>query len=150
MKNIKGYTLLELLVVIGLITILMSFGIASYSTAQQKARDSKRKSDLKLLQNAMEQYYSICSFSYPLPDASGKYPSIAAATPACQIAKTILPNLVDPMGGRYMCVDGSSCTATGYKICPPIIAGTNKYLETEDCTSASPGTSDTCCLSSQQ
>lgn len=142
MKNRKSFTLLELLVVIGLITVLMSFGIASYSTAQQKARDSKRKSDLKLLQNSMEQYYSICKFKYPLP-VSGAFVNIVSNTTDCNVAKNILTNLKDPMGLSYIC--GGTCDASGYLICPPVGAN-GKYLETEDCSSSN----TSCCLANQQ
>ncbi len=66
-KNLRkiGFTLLELLVVIGIIAVLVSLGSVSYTSAQKKARDSKRKSDLKTIQNALEQYYSVCGYVYP-------------------------------------------------------------------------------------
>lgn len=58
-KNIlKGFTLLELLVVISIMGILIALATASYSTAQKKTRDAKRKGDMKAYQNAFEQYYS--------------------------------------------------------------------------------------------
>ena len=63
--NKKGFSLLELLVVIGIIGILVSMGIVSFSTAQKKARDAKRKTDLRAIKNAMEQYYSVCNGAYP-------------------------------------------------------------------------------------
>lgn len=61
----KGFTLLEMLVVIGIIGIIVSMGFVSYSTSQKKARDAKRKSDLSAIQNSLEQYYSVCNYSYP-------------------------------------------------------------------------------------
>ena len=54
-----GFTLLEILIVIGIIGILIGIGTVSYSTAQRKARDAKRKQDLKAVQNCLEQYYSV-------------------------------------------------------------------------------------------
>jgi type IV pilus assembly protein PilE len=62
----KAFTLLEMLVVIGIIGILVGLGAVSYSTAQKKARDAKRKQDLKAVQNCLEQYYSYNNnFKYP-------------------------------------------------------------------------------------
>lgn len=54
----KGFTLLELLVVIGIIGILISMIVASFSTAQKSSRDAKRRGDVKAMQDAFEQYYS--------------------------------------------------------------------------------------------
>lgn len=54
-----GFTLLELLVVVSIIAILISLGTASYSTAQKKSRDAKRRADLKTIQNAFEQYMAV-------------------------------------------------------------------------------------------
>jgi len=54
----NGFTLLELLVVIGIIGILISMVVVSFSTAQKKGRDAKRRSDMKTIQGGFEQYYS--------------------------------------------------------------------------------------------
>lgn len=54
----KGFTLLELLVVISIIGILVVMGIVSYSTAQKKGRDARRRGDMEAIQNAQEQYYA--------------------------------------------------------------------------------------------
>lgn len=61
----KAFTLLELLVVIGIIAILTSLVAVSYTNAQKSSRDSRRRQDLVTLQNAMEQYYTQKSFKYP-------------------------------------------------------------------------------------
>lgn len=73
----QAFTLLELLVVIAMIGVLISLGVASFSSAQRKARDSRRKEDLKAVQNGLEQYYA---------DNNGRYPINAANTMATIIA----------------------------------------------------------------
>ena len=63
----RGFTLLELLVVISLIGLLVSIGAVSYTSAQKKSRDARRKGDLKALQNGFEQYFS-ANTAYPKDD----------------------------------------------------------------------------------
>lgn len=54
----KGFTLIELLVVLAIIGILAAMIIASLSGARARARDATRKSDLRQIKTALEQYYS--------------------------------------------------------------------------------------------
>lgn len=50
----KGFTLIELLVVIAIIGILSAVVISSLNTARMRSRDTKRLSELKSLQVAIE------------------------------------------------------------------------------------------------
>src|SRR3989344_8054272 len=67
-----GFTLIELLIVISIIAILVAAASASWTNAQQKSRDGKRKSDLKGIQQALELYFQQNN-QYPLSTTtSGK------------------------------------------------------------------------------
>ncbi len=52
----RGFTLIELLVVISIIGMLSSIVLASLNDARAKARDARRMSDIKQIQNALELY----------------------------------------------------------------------------------------------
>lgn len=72
MKQKKGFTLIELLVVIAIIGILSAIGLVSLNGAREKARDSKRQTDLQGIGTALALYY----------DDNGVYPNVAdTATP---------------------------------------------------------------------
>ena len=55
--NRRGFTLVELLIAVGIIAILAGFILASYGPAKQKAQDSRRVSDIAQLQTALESYF---------------------------------------------------------------------------------------------
>lgn len=82
----QGFTLIELLIVIAIIGLLATLAIVSLTTAQQKARDTKRVADMKQFQNAVELYFSENPTGYPTTDAG-------AATPQ---AWSVFSDLVDP------------------------------------------------------
>ncbi|MCR4305673.1 MAG: type II secretion system GspH family protein, partial [Candidatus Daviesbacteria bacterium] len=69
-NNSRGFTLIELLVTIGIISILASIGLVIYTSVMKQGRDSKRQSDLRSIQSAVEQYYAD-NFSYPAQVSSG-------------------------------------------------------------------------------
>lgn len=66
--NKKGFTLIELIVVIAIIGLLSTLAVVALGSARQKARDSKRLSDLKQLQTALELYYTDVN-AYPAGNA---------------------------------------------------------------------------------
>lgn len=61
----KGFTLVELLVVMAILALLASVGFGQYRTSQQKARDAQRKADLSNIARALEMYYNDNS-QYPI------------------------------------------------------------------------------------
>ncbi len=61
----KGFTLVELLVVISIMSVLTVVAISSFRTAQTKSRDVRRKNDLNSISKALNMYYNdVGSFPY--------------------------------------------------------------------------------------
>lgn len=52
-----GFTLVELLIVVAIISILISVAYVSFNIAQNKSRDSRRKQELKAISSALVSYY---------------------------------------------------------------------------------------------
>jgi prepilin-type N-terminal cleavage/methylation domain-containing protein len=104
-----GFTLLELLIVIAIIGILVSAGVASYSQAQKKSRDSRRKSDLKAIQSAFEQFYAESpTQSYPAP---------------CTVDTTFLPGGIPVDPKTAVAYPGSCVDTAHYCFCTILESG---------------------------
>lgn len=61
----KGFSLVELLVVISVIGILASLVLVAFGPAQKQAKDTQRKSDLKQYQTALEVFANSHDGLYP-------------------------------------------------------------------------------------
>ena len=63
-RRARGFTLVELLAVIAIISILMSIVMVSISGSKAKSRDARRISDIRTIQLALAQYYND-NYMYP-------------------------------------------------------------------------------------
>jgi len=78
----KGFTLIELLVVVAIIGVLASVVLSALGDARAKARDARRESDIKTIQNALELYY-INHGQYPSSgNMGGPFPNVNYAISA--------------------------------------------------------------------
>lgn len=115
-RNIKkyqkntGFTMIELLIVIVIMGILSVVGLGTFTSSQIKARDSRRKSDLRTISDSLEVYYNDFG-SYPISNGGDILGCFAGAVETCS-AGVIWQNSdngttymvqipEDPGGGRY-------------------------------------------------
>jgi len=54
----RGFTLIEVLIVITLVTILASVGLATYTNAVRRSREAVLREDLFRMRDAIDQYYA--------------------------------------------------------------------------------------------
>lgn len=57
-SSVKGFTLVELLVVVAIIAILSAVGVTVYSNIQLQTKNEKRKADIQAIHKALEIYKS--------------------------------------------------------------------------------------------
>ena len=115
--NKKGFTLIELLVVIAIIGLLSTLAVVALGSAREKARDSKRLSDLKQVQTALELYYTDNN-AYPTASAvtlgAGSYACLGTSgwgTSGCTGAYMgLVP--ADPQTSQSYSYTGSTSTYT--------------------------------------
>ena len=55
-KRLRGFTLIELIIVIAIMGILMSIAVPIYQTHLRRANEAVLKEDLYTLRNAIDQY----------------------------------------------------------------------------------------------
>lgn len=119
-KKQKGFTIVELLIVIVVIGILAALVIVTFSGIQQRARDTERKTDINAIQGHVEAFYAQNGY-YPsrtnLNTASWRTTNTKGLDPAA---------LADPSNASTQTLDDDAA------------AGAYAY---EPLTSASPGAS---------
>ncbi len=89
----NGFSLIELLVVLGIIAVLTGLVAFNFNTARMRARDVQRKNDLKELRTAMELYKNDNRQLYP---SSGTYPTFPQLVAALNAAGYIPSTVTDP------------------------------------------------------
>jgi len=92
MKNYKGFTLIEILVVISIIAFLAAFTVVQFSNTQAKKRDLQRANDLSVIEKTLEMYKS----------QYGVYPIILGFDPS-----------TNKVGYCSNCINGS-CDSTAH------------------------------------
>lgn len=75
MKKNKGFTFVELLVVITIIAVVFAAGVVSYTSISKNSRDARRKADIEAIRQTVEMCRSITGV-YP----ASIYPNITCGS----------------------------------------------------------------------
>lgn len=115
LRKERGFTIIELLIVIAIIGILATLVLTNFQGAQAKGRDTVRKNDINSLYQKLEEYYN----------ENGSYINTAITTAN---ASTLFPGID---GGAVTDEDGtviSTTFSTSTTTAPtPTVANTGEY-----------------------
>lgn len=96
----KGFTIVEMIAVIAILAILSAIGLQTFSSAQRKGRDARRKSDVELIRGALEQFRSNNS-TYP-NYSTGPLPASICDVLPCNTTNTYLQTVPsDPLPPQH-------------------------------------------------
>ena len=102
LKNKKGFTIVELIIVVVVIGILAAIIIVSYGNSRASVAEKQVKSDLTQVASAMENYRNFYN----------NYPTSIPSTFSASDGVTVTFVLGD---GTYYCVDSTSTTIPSIK-----------------------------------
>lgn len=155
-RSSKGFTLVELMIVVSIIALLAVVGVVVFSNIQRSSRDSRRRADIESIAKALEadkasknadtySQISIDMFSnglVPVDPGSRSYcisPTSPSLTPG-GIPSAWTNNSCNGLAGYAKVAVGTPTVgATGFRVCASL----------ED-TSAAGTTNGVFCLSNQQ
>lgn len=137
MKNLskKGFTLVELLVVISIIGLLSTIAVVSLGSARTKARDAKRIADVKQISTSLEQYYADVGSYWASAATAGATSGLAIGVAGSTDSLTTSGFAASPGSGTvymgrvppYPGTAATTCTATAAGV-PPTPVGAGNYI----------------------
>jgi prepilin-type N-terminal cleavage/methylation domain-containing protein len=102
LKSNKGFTLIEILIVMSIIGLLSSATLIGLGTFRGAGKDTRRVADLRQIQNGLELHYA----------KLGTYPDALSDLTTAGIGIRSIPE--DPRGGTYSY--SNSCTDAEYAL----------------------------------
>ncbi len=108
----KGFTIVELLIVIVVIGILVALVITTFSGIQRRARDTERQTDIKAIHGQVEAYYA----------QNGRYPTLANLNDDTWVGDNLkgldLGALQDPKGSGNDLQGSAAASIYSYAVGP--------------------------------
>jgi prepilin-type N-terminal cleavage/methylation domain-containing protein len=137
----RGFTLIEIMVVIFVGLVLGTVVITSLSSARQKSRDSVRISDISKIQLALEQFYDSCG-QYPnsLTTNEGQQAGEVYCPVGVQLGTFLSQIPVDPStkSGYYYYATGSGTKCYSYHIGASLETTSHTELKKDSDITSSP------------
>src|SRR3990170_1750825 len=100
MHTKRGLTLIELLMAVTLTGVIAVIVFTVMPQFTKRARDIQRKKDLKVWQEALEQYY-VDKGIYPWHMTEVSHPDYPCTPPACSVCTGWCANDKDPTGAMW-------------------------------------------------
>ncbi|MFA6016535.1 MAG: prepilin-type N-terminal cleavage/methylation domain-containing protein [Patescibacteria group bacterium] len=150
--NKRGFTLLELLIVIVILGVLAALITGNFFTSLKKGRDTKRKADLEQVSRALELYYEDKKVYPATLTFGGKLCETASCLVAEKVYMQKVPNdPISEMSYEYKLTNGSyrlyACLENNLQILPYDVL---TQAPTMSCSSVrckeKDGTTDTDCV----
>ena len=117
--NLRGFTIVEILVTVIVIGIIASVTIVAYNAVQASTRDSQRAQDVAIIKDALEQYWRK-NGDYPANDQlnpNQQYPMLTDFTQTKALMPTLTDDVLTGPGGYSFnpscnnsawCINGSA------------------------------------------
>ncbi|OGG61525.1 hypothetical protein A3C87_02645 [Candidatus Kaiserbacteria bacterium RIFCSPHIGHO2_02_FULL_49_34] len=101
MNTVRGFTLIELMVVITIIALLASGVLTALANARAKARDARRADDISALMTGIELYHGDNVHGYPSPPGCNESACSVDALAPFLVPKYLEKLPIDPRTSVY-------------------------------------------------
>jgi type IV pilus assembly protein PilA len=137
MKNQKGFSLIELLIVVAIILIISAIAIPSYLRSRMQANEASAVGSVRMINTSAVTYSSTyVDVGYPtnMTDMGGADPCSASSTTACILEETIA--LGTKSGYSFVWTGDGVTPSVGYTLTgtPLVVGGSGQRMFCSDQT----------------